>query len=199
MSSKTKQWWVFFTQNDEAAFSEALKSEVADAIFIDDQLWPTPDPPLRDGVNGCTSQYCYMGPKSLLPTVTPTRTINGTYRGPYGGIVVQFWRGRINGNILAGGNIGAGYDAEDRVMADFVASTWKATRKCSTKSSVTSINTSTGLVMLRDISPMFVGRGALEWLKQDPRRLLKDHSGVVYYLPDELCDPARLASIVGTV
>lgn len=55
----------FFAKQDEKEVSEALLQAFPGLKFVDDQHWPTADPPLVAGIHKCKSGLAYLWPSDL--------------------------------------------------------------------------------------------------------------------------------------
>ncbi len=90
----------FFSRQDEAEVSDALRGAFPDLRFIDGVRWPTRETPLADGIDRCTSPLVYLWPADVVPALPsipwpPPGASTGApaqFQGPSSGPVIQFER-----------------------------------------------------------------------------------------------------------
>lgn len=93
-----KRAFYFFAEEDEQEVSEALLQAFPGLKFVDDQHWPTADPPLAAGIHKCKSGLVYLWPSDLVPELPflelpeARRYANIRFHGPAAGPVIQFCR-----------------------------------------------------------------------------------------------------------
>src|SRR5437867_5163624 len=136
----TKQLLIFMTHQDEATFSEILRSNFPGIVFLDGNVWPHPEPAIARSIDQCKSDYgdVYLWNKDLFPAIPIGPRAGGGFQGPGSGPVLQFLRSIPEENILRSGRIALGISDENltpEVDAYFKA-VWRIVKKHATSALV---------------------------------------------------------------
>jgi hypothetical protein len=163
------------TPAGEAELSARLRAEIPDLRFIDGQVWPTSDPPLAHGIEGCSSGLAYLWSPSAVPNLPTVRSADGRTRGPASGVVIQCERGSFDGDDLLSGGLSVGWSApEVGVLVDQV---WSITRSM-TRPRIVALDGST--------SPYRASDDAVAWVRAAGHRRFGANNSYVRYLPVEV-------------
>jgi hypothetical protein len=182
-----KQTQVFLLPADEADFSLALRARRNSVRFVDDNVWPTAAPVVRDSVSSCVTGFAFLWDSTLVPTL-PTRTrSDGTHEGPTVGLVVQVVRSRLTDETLLSGRIAASTPDETRshletAMRAFISDVWKALEAVTTKG-LMAVHPTTGEVIREHVPEYRVGFHAANWVTKSPSHRLRDRSTQVFFRP----------------
>jgi hypothetical protein len=123
---------VLFTAQDERAFSALLKRDFPEVTFIDDDVWPTPEPPMVSSIEQCRTHYCFIWNRAIYASQRSDQPC--PHGGFYGPVVatIQFLRSRPNENTLRAGRMAAGMHDEypkAKEMVEFIKRVWKIAKK----------------------------------------------------------------------
>ena len=169
---------LFFNSADEELFTKRLRVLIPDVVYIDGQLWQSPQPPVQNTLSECQSPLVYIWSPTACSRLPVTPLPNGRFRGPSSGLVVQLCRCSIVDGVLISGDIGIAYDKNDSRIVEFVDRVWN-TVKASNASKLSSINPVNRQVIKGKISDYVVGQGAAELSNSGV--LLKHSDANVYY------------------
>lgn len=128
MSEKSKQVLLFLDPIDEDSVFDEIRLHVPDVRLIDGSRWPTSDPPTCDRVGQCTQNIVYLWSPAVR-AVLPFLERGDAFDGPSSGVVVQWWRSQMVGDVLRSGRFAVGYDSADTAMGDFVDAAFGALRR----------------------------------------------------------------------
>jgi hypothetical protein len=185
MKAVKKQVQIFMTPADEEAFSRALRSERPGVRFIDDNVWPTAEPPTCDSINSCGSNLVYLWDTKVCGRLPATRRAEGGFQGPASGPVIQFVRSLVEDEQIRSGRVAAGYYDTDEFadeMKEFVRDVWHMLKSVSPQRLVAVAQFGRHVINSRP-SGYLVGADAARWCRDDSRRVLKDRSTETYFLP----------------
>lgn len=166
--SKTKYSPVFFTSEDEVAFSDHLKTKVHDIKWVNGNRWPTPEPVLRDSPRDCDHNVIYLWSPSVCDKLPFIKGHHGWYQGPASGVVIQFCRCLLREGILQDGSMSSGYGANDTKMAEFVKIVWKVLRALAS-ARLTSFDPTGTIALHENISNFIVGPDATRFASEEPK------------------------------
>jgi hypothetical protein len=158
-TSKKKSQCFFLSKNDEKSFEDQLKLHFQNIRFIDGVRWPSPTPPAKHSISDCSSNTVFLWENELVPILPFKPLESGLFQGPSSGVVIQFSRCRLKDGILESGDIGIGYNASNKGIADFVAGVWKCLKKLNI-AHLDYVNRSTNEILDRDIKNYIVGEDA---------------------------------------
>jgi hypothetical protein len=177
---------IFFTEKDESDFSFLLRSQYPKVTFIDNCIWPSAEPPLRQSISDCQSPFAFVWNRAIVPSVVFAssphfKRSDGTYTGPASGVVIQIVRCDIeDSTLLRSGRMAA--SADDRPMIEFIKGTWQLLSAFA-RARPFCVNPFTREVLNLHVSGVLIGPDAADWCVRGPNRFLKDRSTPNYFLP----------------
>lgn len=180
------QTQVFMTVLDELILSEQLKESFPAISFIDDNIWPTTTPILKDSISDCVTQYCFLWDKQIVPKLPVIQLKNGQFQGPTVGPVIQLIRSRKSDHCLIAGRMAQGIEKKYpnfQLLANFCRELWKILRRSGSSDIVAVDPRSRHILPVNIASNYLVFQNAIEWCKQDSSNFLKHANSDAFYLP----------------
>jgi hypothetical protein len=186
MKPLKKQVQLFLVSDDEREISVALRAIRPSVRFVDDNVWDEATPTLAPSIDACRSRLVYLWDQSIVPELPAMKRKDGRFEGPVAGVVVQYIRAQLQGDVLLSGRVAAGIggmdDALESAMSRFVADVWKVVTEA-TPGRLDAIEPGSGRVLHSGVREYRAGRHAVMWLAQESERLLKDRSTASFYRP----------------
>jgi hypothetical protein len=180
--SVKKRLQVFFSPADEAALSRELVAAFPHLAFVDDNIWESPDPPVRVSISQCRANFVFLWNRAVVPVLPSRSRADGRVDGPTVGPVVQFVRSRVTGDLLLSGSLAA--SSSDPEMLGFVADLWRVLGRWGVKK-VRSIDPRSGATILPSVPGYLLGPDAeASWSAAGGRRL-RDRSTENYFAAAE--------------
>lgn len=180
MPSKKKQIQVFMTPNDESSYSAALRKLEADIVFLDGNVWDAEAPVVFESIERCTQGIAYLWNRRLFPSLPTISRSDGRREGPISGVVIQFVRSRVSGDLLLSGRIAAGYDDSNEEYARFIKAVFD-TLKSHARKDLTAIDPATNEAIRDHVPEYVVGLDAASRFKEGQLRLFKDRSTDTFF------------------
>lgn len=181
-----KQLQLFLTCSDEREISLELIAIRPEIAFIDDNVWETNLPFLATSIDMCSSQRIYLWDRNIVQPLPSILRKDGQYEGPVSGVVVQFLRSRCHGHFLLSGRIAIGTGGIDEglesSMRGFVRDIWKVVLE-NTVGNINAVDAESGEILRTNVQEYRAGHYAIEWIRQDYKRKLKDRSTENFYEP----------------
>ncbi len=171
---------LWFTEQDEQAFSATLAQKFERLTFLDDHVWDA-EPVERPSLHLCRSRFAFLWNRDCCEELPVFERPDGRVEGPASGVVVQFIRSRREGAILSSGRLAIGFEREDKALADFVNETWRVARELSRP--VNAVQPVTREVITPRVRGFRVGLASAAELERGELRRLKYNSTENYYLP----------------
>jgi hypothetical protein len=113
-----RQTQLFMTSADELEFSRELRNSVPQIRFIDDNVWDSPEPRLRESIAACKTHFAFIWNPSVIQQLPIVRRAGSGYEGPNSGPVI-------------------GVDDADEPMLEFAKLAWHVLGKVASPSLVT--------------------------------------------------------------
>jgi hypothetical protein len=103
-----KQLQTFLLPEDEKALSDALRAMRPSIRFVDDSVWPSESPPVRESIAECSSPWAFIWDTAIFPQLPSRERPDGRFDGPSSGVVFQLCRSRKEESILLSGRLASG-------------------------------------------------------------------------------------------
>ena len=182
----TKQLKLFLVPEDEGEFSWALRKVRKGIAFVDGSVWAGPEPERAQSIQECRSRLVYLWDRDLISPLPTVRRSDGRLEGPISGVVVQFERSQLRGELLLSGSAAAGTggmdDALELEVRDFIGDVWKVLKEVA-PARLDAVNPETGTVINPAVPNFRAGRHALAWIEEQTGRYFKDRNTPNYFRP----------------
>ena len=177
---------IFMSSEDERAFSEMLKAKFPAMIFLDDNVWPTPEPVTAPSIEECKSrhrQVCLWN-KRLFPLLPVGPRPGGQFQAPNSGPVAQFLRSIAEGNVLRAGRIAVGLDEEDLKpeVRQYLNDLWKLVKEPAT-STLICVDPGSGELINPKVRGYWAWPDAVRWCQSDKGHFFRDRATQNFFLP----------------
>jgi hypothetical protein len=181
-----KEVQLFLMPEDERDVSLALKALRPKLTILDDNVWGGMAPVLAESIDACRSRFVYLWDQSVVSPLPTMKRKDGRLEGPVAGVVVQYVRSQLQGDVLLSGRIAAGTDGVDpahqSAMQGLIVDVWKVVKEA-TPGSLDAIDPNSGRVLHRAVREYRAARNAVAWLAHRNGRLFKDRSTPSFYRP----------------
>ncbi len=186
---------VLFTRTDERAFSALLTAAFPMVSFIDDDVWPTPEPPLVPSIEQCKTSYCFVWNRAIYATQRSTKPC--VHGGFYGPVVpaIQFLRPRLTDSVLRAGRMASvmdDNDVADLPMVPFIQAVWKLAKKFA-KYRADFVDPVTREITTARAYNTIVGPDATAWCLADDNRFFKNNPGNFFLRPSAQQESGKAA------
>ena len=162
----------FLDGSDEARLSAVLLNNFPALRFVDDNVWPSPEPPIRKTIEECTARYAFIWNSELFPEyksfiseVTP-----GKYQAPQTRYVMQFWRCQVSDAEIHAGQVSASFEPSDVTAKRYTDAVFRLIKKLNS-CALMGIDSMTSLTVVPRIPGYVVGAGAATRARQGSRLL----------------------------
>lgn len=166
-----------FTSEDERLFSERIKNQYPEAVFIDGIRWPTSQPPTKPSLSECEESWAYIWNPVIYPSLPFEPTADSRFRGPQSGLVIALKRSVTGGAVMRSGDISIGITVEREgvdQMRDFSKYVWEVFIH-SGQRKVMQLDTSSELP-IRERRDILVGTHAACWCLESADRHFVFHN-----------------------
>ena len=174
MARLLKQAHVFLVPEDEEAFLAGLRTGFPETALVDGQIWKEAEPPVRERLADCDSNYVYLWNRALYPNLplSPRPGQVGGYRGPSVGPVIQWARCVESNGVLLAGSLDA--TTSDDAMIGFVKGVWSTLRRQTRDDLIT---------LLGHAAREFrIGEATRRWFEADSTHRLRSRNSEVYFV-----------------
>jgi hypothetical protein len=188
MSVFKKQIQIFMTTRDEDDFSSLIKANHPQIEFIDGNLWSNSEPPLISSISKASGNYVYIWSREILDPLPSLKRPDGKVEGPSSGCVLQFARTIENEGTLRSGRLAAGCTQESPYFTKLKMLVHEIFRDLNeiVTQEVVQVQPNTKEILNHKVFSYVVGKAAIEWCKENSKRMLKDRSTEVYFYPNSL-------------
>jgi len=180
------------SQKDEERFSSMLLSEFPRSVFLDGKTWPTAEPIIRHSITECTLGLVYIWNRDLFPTIPIGPRPGRGFEGPGNGPVIQFIRSRIEGTVLHGGEVDAGFaDPVPTEVKSYFNTVWRILKTNATNKLIC-VDPESLAVINPKVTDLWAWPDAIKWCLANDRHLFGDNS-INYYRPSRDQDKSEQA------
>ncbi|MBM4779664.1 MAG: hypothetical protein GQE15_18320 [Archangiaceae bacterium] len=178
----TKSLDLCMVADDERALSEALRASHPTVAFVNDVVFPTPDPVLLDSIDQAKHfGQVLLWERTNFPTLPVMRRNDGRWEGPTVGPVIQYLKPVLKADRLQCGRIAASGGTYDEPLESannaFIKDVWAAAKKLTT--GVKCVDDK-GRLINDKVPALRAGFHAAEWLRKKRGRFFTDYSWNLY-------------------
>jgi hypothetical protein len=181
-----RQVQLFLTNEDEAAFSDAVRAVRPRMVVVDGSRWVTPDPPVASSITACTSSIAFLWDPGIVERLPHLALQCGGFEGPEAGVVIEVARSRRQGDLLLSGRLAVSTGVADKLvtvaMNAFAADVWSVMKKIT--GPVVAVDPESGAIVRETVTEYRAGHYAVAWANASADHIFRDRSVLkVFFKP----------------
>lgn len=173
-----KQIQLFFSIEDEVAFTNSIRLIRPRVSVVDGCRWISSIPPVVPSIAECSSPFAFLWDRAIVERLPFLPRGASEFEGPATSVVLEVTRSRKQGNLLLSGRLAASTGNSGSgvavAMDQFAADVWMVMKAITVP--VVAVDPSKGKIVREKVSTYRAGRHAATWANSNADHSFRDRS-----------------------